>query len=426
MARWQLPLRAVRNLGRGRFTARDARSRVADRPHDSAPAADDGSAAAHMAGLAGGASVAGPAAAGSRGLDRSLGWPPAANIHGARTPGKSWFAATAALTFRTPAALTRGMQSPGAHAVETASFSGRSALLVAGGPDLTGPQVEPRWSIVLYLFAVLPCDILSGFLVFSERVAYPVYLAVPGHTYASVLADQQCAGALMWTVVTVVISSRGPWSRPRSRPAIRGECPPAPSVEPSDDGHPAHARGAGSSVVLRRPQTAWLADYWSLTKPEVKAPSRSRRAPRSWGRRRSPVRWIPLLHAVLGTILVASGAGTLNQWMGTLRCADAADGPAAVAPAASSLSRRCSSARCLGRGPSTWPRRAAWLRRVRTLVSYLWLTRRRSGSPLCTLIGAVAGAMPAHRLGRRAVFSTPRHALRDRVPLVFPHVMAIA
>jgi protoheme IX farnesyltransferase len=34
----------------------------------------------------------------------------------------------------------------------------------------------------VYLFlATLPCDILSGFLVFSDRVAYPVYLSAPRH-----------------------------------------------------------------------------------------------------------------------------------------------------------------------------------------------------------------------------------------------------
>ena len=59
--------------------------------------------------------------------------------------------------------------------------------------------------MILYLFlATLPCDILSGFLVFSERVAYPVYLSTSRQSGLSVLADQQCAGALMWTCVTIV------------------------------------------------------------------------------------------------------------------------------------------------------------------------------------------------------------------------------
>jgi cytochrome c oxidase assembly factor CtaG len=57
----------------------------------------------------------------------------------------------------------------------------------------------------VYLFlATLPCDILSGFLVFSERVAYPLFLAAPRRFGFTVLEDQQCAAALMWTCVTVV------------------------------------------------------------------------------------------------------------------------------------------------------------------------------------------------------------------------------
>ena len=80
------------------------------------------------------------------------------------------------------------------------------------------PVVQPwpsvsRWpdlSIILYLFlATLPCDILSGFLVFSERVAYPVYLSTSRQSGLSVLADQQCAGALMWTCVTIIYLAAG-------------------------------------------------------------------------------------------------------------------------------------------------------------------------------------------------------------------------
>jgi cytochrome c oxidase assembly factor CtaG len=63
----------------------------------------------------------------------------------------------------------------------------------------------PEWSILLYLFlATLPCDILSGFLVFCDRVVYPVFLTSPRSFGLSALEDQQCAGALMWTCVTVV------------------------------------------------------------------------------------------------------------------------------------------------------------------------------------------------------------------------------
>jgi hypothetical protein len=50
----------------------------------------------------------------------------------------------------------------------------------------------------------LPCDLLSGFLLFSDRVAYPVYFSMPRHFGFSLLEDQQCAAALMWTCVTLV------------------------------------------------------------------------------------------------------------------------------------------------------------------------------------------------------------------------------
>src|SRR5207247_1816287 len=90
--------------------------------------------------------------------------------------------------------------------VEYASFLGTGLLF-------WWPVVQPwpsvarwsGWSMILYLFlATLPCDILSAFLVFSERVAYPVYLSASRQSGLSVLADQQCAGALMWTCITIV------------------------------------------------------------------------------------------------------------------------------------------------------------------------------------------------------------------------------
>ena len=94
----------------------------------------------------------------------------------------------------------------GWHAIERASF-------IAGGLLFWWPVVRPwpstaperPWPIVLYLFlATLPCDVLSGFLVFSERIAYPMDLSAPGHLSVSVLDDQQRAGALMWTAVTII------------------------------------------------------------------------------------------------------------------------------------------------------------------------------------------------------------------------------
>jgi putative membrane protein len=122
-------------------------------------------------------------------------------------PALCWFAATAALVgWHVPAAFTLGLQSEAWHALEHASFLVAGFLfwwpVVQPWPSV---PVWPRWSILLYLFlATLPCDVLSAFLVFSERVVYPVYFSAPRRFDLSVLEDQQCAGALMWTCVTIV------------------------------------------------------------------------------------------------------------------------------------------------------------------------------------------------------------------------------
>ncbi|MGC1451249.1 MAG: cytochrome c oxidase assembly protein [Candidatus Sulfotelmatobacter sp.] len=118
-----------------------------------------------------------------------------------------WIAATATLVaWHVPAFFTIGSQSEIWHVVEHASFF--AAGLLFWWPVIRPwPSAEawPRWSTVLYLFlATLPCDILSGFLVFCDRVVYTAYLSTPQHFGISALEDQQRAGALMWTCVTLV------------------------------------------------------------------------------------------------------------------------------------------------------------------------------------------------------------------------------
>jgi putative membrane protein len=119
-------------------------------------------------------------------------------------PAVCWLAATATLVgWHIPAAFTLALASPFWHAVEQASFLASGLLFWWPVVQPWPTRREPRWSTVLYLFlATLPCDILSGFLVFSDRVAYSVYLSTSSGL--AVLDDQQRAGALMWTVVTLV------------------------------------------------------------------------------------------------------------------------------------------------------------------------------------------------------------------------------
>jgi len=122
-------------------------------------------------------------------------------------PTFAWFAAAGTLIgWHIPSVFALGLQSQMWHRIEQASF------LIAGLlfwlPVIQTRQARANsseWSIILYLFlATLPCDILSGFLVFCDRVVYPVYFSSPHFFGVSALEDQQCAGALMWTCVTVI------------------------------------------------------------------------------------------------------------------------------------------------------------------------------------------------------------------------------
>jgi len=121
-------------------------------------------------------------------------------------PAFCWIAAAAALVgWHIPAAFTLALRSESWHVLEHASFLGAGFLfwwpVVQPWPSV---PVWSRWSLLLYLFlATLPCDILSGFLVFSDRVVYPVYFSALHRFGMSVLEDQQRAGALMWTCITI-------------------------------------------------------------------------------------------------------------------------------------------------------------------------------------------------------------------------------
>jgi putative membrane protein len=135
-------------------------------------------------------------------------WPPMQQFGRVITqPAFCWIAAAAALVgWHIPGAFTLGLQSEAWHIVEHACFLGTGFLfwwpVVQPWPSV---PVWPRWSMLLYLFlATIPCDILSGFLVFCDRVVYPVYLVGPRQFDVSALEDQQRAAALMWTCVTII------------------------------------------------------------------------------------------------------------------------------------------------------------------------------------------------------------------------------
>jgi putative membrane protein len=135
-------------------------------------------------------------------------WPPARRLgRMLARPAFCWLAAAVVLLgWHSPAALALGLHSGAWHMVEHGSF------LVAGllfWWPVVQPSADaakrPDLAIILYLFlATLPCDILAAFLVFCDRVVYPVYLSSSRPFRLSPLEDQQCAGALMWICVTLV------------------------------------------------------------------------------------------------------------------------------------------------------------------------------------------------------------------------------
>jgi protoheme IX farnesyltransferase len=153
--------------------------------------------------------------------------------------------------------------------------------------------------------------------------------------------------------------------------------------------------------VVSRP--AAISDYWALTKPEVNFliviatftgfylafPGPLVRFP-----------WLPLVHTLLGTLLVASGTGTLNQYIE--RRFDAQMRRTARRPLAAG---RLKPSVVLWFGMALSAMGSIYLAvavnilasvlSVLTLLSYLFLyTPLKRKTPLCVLIGAFPGAAP--------------------------------
>jgi protoheme IX farnesyltransferase len=146
-----------------------------------------------------------------------------------------------------------------------------------------------------------------------------------------------------------------------------------------------------------------LAEYWALTKPEVNSliavttfagfylgyPIHSHHFP-----------FTLLIHTLLGTLLVASGTGTLNQFFE--RCFDAQMRRTARRPIPAGRVEPASALHFgifLSSAGSIYLAVAVnvlvSLLAVLTVVTYLFLyTPLKRETPLCTLVGALPGAMP--------------------------------
>lgn len=116
-----------------------------------------------------------------------------------------WIVATmTVIGWHIPAAFALGLHSAAWHEIQHASF-------LLAGFLFWWPVIQPwptvshssKWFVPLYLFlATLPCDALSAFLTFCDRVVYPSYLSAAHPFGIAALQDQEWAGVLMWVWVT--------------------------------------------------------------------------------------------------------------------------------------------------------------------------------------------------------------------------------
>ena len=192
-----------------------------------------------------------------------------------------------------------------------------------------------------------------------------------------------------------------------------------------------------AEAVTIRPRGK-LADYWALTKPEINfliAVATFTGFYLGSSTRFQAFQYMLLIHTLLGTLLVAAGTGTLNQYVE--RRLDARMRRTARRPLAAGRIRP-SSALWFGIALSTAG--AAYLAMivnalasmiaVLTLVSYLFLyTPLKRKTPLCIAVGAFPGAMPpligwAAASGRLSFESWALYA--TLYLWQFPHFMAIA
>ncbi len=181
-----------------------------------------------------------------------------------------------------------------------------------------------------------------------------------------------------------------------------------------------------------------LSDYWTLTKPEINFLIGLATAAAfvvGCGEPLARFPWVLLVHTLLGTVLVASGAGTLNQLIE--RQFDGQMRRTARRPIAAGriepihalvFGMSLSLVGCIYLAVAV--RSAASLLAALTLVCYLFLyTPLKRRTPMCTLVGAFPGAMPVliGYVAAAGKLNSPAWLFCAILFLwQFPHFMAIA
>jgi heme o synthase len=143
-----------------------------------------------------------------------------------------------------------------------------------------------------------------------------------------------------------------------------------------------------------------LGDYYILTKPEVNLLILMTTSAGYYLGSRGPMRIFGLINTLVGTLLVASGTATLNQWMERVYDGQMRRTATRPLPSGRLSSREAFQFGILlsiagGVYLAATVNLLASLLAISTLLSYLLIyTPLKRKTALCTLLGAIPGAMP--------------------------------
>jgi len=178
-----------------------------------------------------------------------------------------------------------------------------------------------------------------------------------------------------------------------------------------------------------------IRDYYTLTKPEVNLLILMTTSAGYYLASRGPFRIVGLINTLVGTLLVASGTATLNQWMervwdGQMRRTASRPLPSGRLTSREALTFGLLLSITGGLYLLIAVNALSALLAVSTLLSYLLVyTPLKRKTPLCTLLGAFPGAMPT-LIGWAGASATinPQAWFLFAILFLwqFPHFLAIA
>lgn len=184
-----------------------------------------------------------------------------------------------------------------------------------------------------------------------------------------------------------------------------------------------------------QPFSLKLRDFYVLTKPEVNLLILMTTSSGYYLGSRGPFHFAGLINTLIGTLMVASGTATLNQWMERVwdaqmrRTADRPLPSGRLTPGAALIFGLLLSA-FGGLYLALTVNALGAILATATLVSYLWVyTPLKRKTALCTMLGAIPGAMPTLIGWAGASGQIDRHAMGLFAVLFlwqFPHFLAIA